>query len=820
MKSIGTIRRVRHEISRSCAVIRWSGALLAAAAVASAAYAADAARSEAPLVARIVAVGLPGAGAVSAVGVFHSGGPIHDKPQFAVLTEAGRILDPSRVLVTSASNFGLPLARTADPAGSVLSLAPDGELMVIPRDLAATGGRAVDGRVQLLTAQSAGFLNGVNTPGAVTAELPPVSNPLGISINNGFGRLWFASAPQGSLGPGTLSIVDPGGQPLAGAPSRRSGGVFAGTLTGRQPGQLIPGGLQTGAVATALLGMSPDGSKRAVFAVLTADGALSQAHTERSVDGLAPAGTAGDFAELARRETVPGQPMTLRAGMAFNWVPDRVLYVTDPAHNALIALTLADDGQVFRVTQTRTIGVAGFDRPVDVAPAVPEVANPLLASNTTLAGGSDLYIANRGNGTLLRLRQDGTVLAVRQVAVDGTILDAGRLNGIAVSPDAQRLWVTVSGVLPGHEDAPGALLEVPAFGPGRAASLRMQEGGPTDLAALGSQRSLGRTLFQKVFSPVEGLGPLFNGRSCVECHAQPIPGGVAPGGAGIVLRVGRNVGSGGFDPLYGQGGPVARAHSIAGHGLPCSAIPGIPAAANVTSVRSATALFGLGLVDAVPDEVIFVKDSVGGIRGRPNLIRDADGRDRPGRFGWKADTAELEQFVADAFRNELGITSPRAPLDPTALAPGCGVFAGLDDDGTTVRSVAAYIRSLPPLLSDKLPSQAGKAAFVHAGCEACHVPSLPGPGGEAVTLFSDLLLHDMGPTLDDGIVQGTASGAEWRTAPLWGVGSRSRLLHDGRATSLSAAILAHDGEGAAAAQAFRTMTAQQRQHLLAFLESL
>ena len=93
-------------------------------------------------------------------------------------------------------------------------------------------------------------------------------------------------------------------------------------------------------MATALLGMSPDGSKRAVFAVLTADGALAQAHTEQSVDGLAPPGTAAGFAETAQRETGK-EPMTLRAGMAFNWVPDRVLYVTDPAHNALLALTIA-----------------------------------------------------------------------------------------------------------------------------------------------------------------------------------------------------------------------------------------------------------------------------------------------------------------------------------------------------------------------------------------------------------------------------------------------------------------------------------------------
>jgi hypothetical protein len=111
-----------------------------------------------------------------------------------------------------------------------------------------------------------------------------------ISINNAFGRLWFSNTPKGANAGGTLSIADPGGEPLNKAPSKLVGGVFAGDLTGRSP-QIVPGALNAGSVATALLGMSPDGSKRAVFAVLTTDGALAQAHTEFGLDGLAPAGT-------------------------------------------------------------------------------------------------------------------------------------------------------------------------------------------------------------------------------------------------------------------------------------------------------------------------------------------------------------------------------------------------------------------------------------------------------------------------------------------------------------------------------------------------
>src|SRR4029453_19235129 len=106
-----------------------------------------------------------------------------------------------------------------------------------------------------------------------------------------------------------------------------------------------------------------------------------------------------------------------------------------------------------------------LDRPIDLAPAVPEVASRVFSSNSTLAGGSDLYVANRGNGTLVRLRQDGTVVAVRRIVVPGQTepLGPGRLNGSAVSGDAQRIWVTISGTLPGFADGrPGALIEVPA----------------------------------------------------------------------------------------------------------------------------------------------------------------------------------------------------------------------------------------------------------------------------------------------------------------------------------------------------------------------
>jgi hypothetical protein len=157
--------------------------------------------------------------------------------------------------------------------------------------------------------------------------------------------------------------------PLAGAPSKLLGGVFAGDMTNRST-QVIPGALNAGAVANALLGMSPDGSKRAVFAVLTADGAIAHAHTEFALDGLAPTGTVSPI-PIGPAE---GSRIT-RAGMIFNWVPDRILYITDPVRNVVAALTLTTDDKVFRLKDARHFAPKELDAPVDLAPVVPEVAN-------------------------------------------------------------------------------------------------------------------------------------------------------------------------------------------------------------------------------------------------------------------------------------------------------------------------------------------------------------------------------------------------------------------------------------------------------------
>jgi hypothetical protein len=181
---------------------------------------------------RVVAIGIPGISAISAVGRFLAGGPIHDNPAFAAHTQPGQVLDPARLLVGSTSNFGEPLANADQLPGSFLSIDPSGlDTLMIPPLFAEAGGQAsaLGGLVQMYSAQNPAFLNSIHNPTAATARFTGVSNPLGISINNAFGRLWPANAPYGLEGIGSSTIDDPTGEPLAGPPDPVIGGVYAGT---------------------------------------------------------------------------------------------------------------------------------------------------------------------------------------------------------------------------------------------------------------------------------------------------------------------------------------------------------------------------------------------------------------------------------------------------------------------------------------------------------------------------------------------------------------------------------------------------------------
>ncbi len=426
--------------------------------------------------ARIVAVNIPGASAIAEVGVFLNvpppgacANPIPSK--FPSYIQPGAMLDPKRILVGSRSNFGAPLASGGGQEGSLLSIDPSGPgALGVPTNFARGGGQAsaLGGAVQMFSANSPQWLNGVNNPGANTAQYAGVSNPLGLSNNNAFGRVWPANAPFGDAGIGSSSIDDPTGLPLAGPPNALIGGVYAGSLTNRnvvatppQP-QVIPGSLGAGAVGTALLGPSPDGSCKAVFAVVTADGAIVQENTLKGLDGLAPAGTVRPLLGHSWGGS-PAQDVEPRLGVIMNPYTQapvvRQLFVSEPFQNTIAVVNLVTFGiapnQVFGLDSVSRIGSPWLNLPVDLAPVQRDSDNVNWASNTTLDQGSDFYVANRGDNTIVRMRQDGSVAAARRIRINE---NGASLNGIATSSDGATIYVTFTGA-----QRRGGVLALPAF---------------------------------------------------------------------------------------------------------------------------------------------------------------------------------------------------------------------------------------------------------------------------------------------------------------------------------------------------------------------
>ena len=446
--------------------------------------------------ARIVALNIPGASAIAEVGTFLNvpppgacANPIPSK--FPSYIQPGAILDPKRILVGSRSNFGAPLASGGGEEGSLLSIDPSGaSILRVPANFAQSGGQAsiLAGAVQMFSANSPHWLNGANNPGANTASYAGVSNPLGLSNNNAFGRIWPANAPFGDAGIGSSSIDDPTGLPLAAPPNNLIGGVYAGSLTDRDvvaappQSQVISGSLSTGAVGTALLGPSPDGTCKAVFAVVTADGAVVQEHTLKGLDGLAGASTvwpllghswgdARNEGDFHKADYFSNEEIEPRLGVIMNPYTQapivRQLFVSEPFQNTIAVLSLVNFGvapnQVFGLSTISRIGSPWLNLPVDLAPVHRDKDNVNWASNTTLDQGSDFYVANRGNNTIVRMRQDGDVVAARRIRGSGDWRlddDGGSLNGIATSSDGATIYVTFTDT---QSQRRGGVLALPAF---------------------------------------------------------------------------------------------------------------------------------------------------------------------------------------------------------------------------------------------------------------------------------------------------------------------------------------------------------------------
>ena len=342
----------------------------------------------------------------------------------------------------------------------------------------------------------------------------------------------------------------------------------------------------------------------------------------------------------------------------------------------------------------------------------------------------------------------------------------------------------------------------------------------------------GAVVFARIHGPDDGLGPVFNAQSCVECHAFPSAGGSDKTRSHLTTRVGRETGDR-YDDLIDVGGPFITRRTVA------PLLPGCqiasekkPKAATAVSERQPLSLFGLGLVAAIPDETLIAQAALqqasgGDVAGRVNRI---DGR--VGRFGSKAQFPTLEASVADALRNELGITNPILPDEkPTSQPPdpACDLRQDPEDDGAAIAMLADYLTRLapPPRGPVGAAEQRGETIFQEVGCSGCHVPSLrTGPSPIAalserdVPLYSDLLIHDMGEYVADGIRQGEAGGSDWRTPPLWGVGRRLWFLHDGRATDLRTVLELHNGEAKASRDRLFKRPRNDLQDVLTFLRSL
>ncbi len=341
----------------------------------------------------------------------------------------------------------------------------------------------------------------------------------------------------------------------------------------------------------------------------------------------------------------------------------------------------------------------------------------------------------------------------------------------------------------------------------------------------------------EVFTPATGLGPIFVATSCGTCHA-----GDGKGHPFTMLTRFGQTGADTINKFLHLGGPQLQHRAIPGF-----APEQIPAGASFSKFMP-PANTGLGFLDAVPDATLLAladeNDADGdGISGRPNWLRiPGYAIPRPstieqngkyiGRFGKKAAAYDLLQQTANAYNQDIGITSLFEAFD---------TYSGHEIDPEistqTIQDVVFYLKTLkaPVQRNQNDPAViSGKKVFTDIGCAKCHTPqlvsgfsSIAALSNKTIFPYTDLLLHDMGPGLDDGYTEGSATTAEWKTPPLWGLGLSKNsqggkyfLLHDGRAGSIEEAIVLHGGEANQSRNNFLQLNAEQKSQLLRFLESL
>ena len=348
----------------------------------------------------------------------------------------------------------------------------------------------------------------------------------------------------------------------------------------------------------------------------------------------------------------------------------------------------------------------------------------------------------------------------------------------------------------------------------------------------------------EVFTPATGLGPTFVATSCGSCHAGDGKGTPFT----TLVRFGQHDATG--NRFMQQGGPQLQNRAIHGH-TPEQLPAGAPFASFTPPANT-----GLGLLAALTDEQILANadptDKNGdGISGVPNWI-EAPGYFKPqwfhkpqegkyiGRFGKKAAAIDLLHQTVNAYKQDMGITSEFDPEDPINYAVSGQAGDGVDDpevSSAKVNAVVFYLRTLKVPVQRKQDDAAvlaGKQFFITTDCGKCHTPEWKTPTSDVAALsnltfapYSDLLVHDLGPGLDDGYTEGTAKTSEYRTPPLWGLGLSKNsqggklfLLHDGRAHSVDEAIRLHGGEAGRSREKYAKLSDTDRGKLLAFLDAL
>jgi CxxC motif-containing protein (DUF1111 family) len=401
----------------------------------------------------------------------------------------------------------------------------------------------------------------------------------------------------------------------------------------------------------------------------------------------------------------------------------------------------------------------------------------------------------------------------------------------------------------------------------------------------------GKEDFEEEEEVADGLGPTMNLDSCAGCHIQPAVGGTSPFVNPQVAFATKNGATNTLPPFITPNGPVREARfvrnpngtadggvhdlfTIAGRADAPGCVLAQPDFATALANRNVifripTPTFGAGLIEQIPDRAILANQATNttlkkslGIFGRPNIVLagstisgqpNTNGNDGTiARFGWKAQNKSLLLFSGEAYNVEMGITNElfQTERDET---PKCQ-FATTPNDITNTEAQTAtdtisaiekfsfFMRFLaPPVPSLDTPGGApsianGKKLFSSVGCIHCHTPTLytgnasvAALRNQPVNLYSDLLVHDMGPYLADGVTQGQAGPREFRTAPLWGLGQRIFFLHDGRTKDLLRAIQAHQSgsyfsrdasEANLVISKFNNLTESQKQDVLNFLRSL